>query len=328
MPGPMQNSIDLPADNLPVDGLSEFDEITSTTARGKQPGFWLRQRYVWRLTYRRFYANGGSASAGNIAFLTMLAIFPFFLFLLSLSGMLGQTERGLEAISFAMDILPPEIAEVLNGPVNSLVANSGAGYITFSVLIAIWTSSNGVEAARDVVVRAYGYRYAPAAWLRRLESLGLVIAAALANIIAMVAIVIVPLALNAVTQLFPDFISSNLSELLRWASFLIAPLILFLAIAALYRVLTPRAVKRQRVLPGTLVSLVFLLGTAQGFSIYLGYANNYDVTYGSLAGVIITQLFCFIVALGFVFGAELNAAYARVGSKGRDKDTRATESEN
>ncbi|HLL31719.1 MAG TPA: ribonuclease BN, partial [Allosphingosinicella sp.] len=40
--------------------------------------------------------------------------------------------------------------------------------------------------------------------------------------------------------------------------------------------------------------------------------GGYDLTYGSLAGVIIGLTFFFIVGLGVVIGAELNAALAEV----------------
>jgi len=37
---------------------------------------------------------------------------------------------------------------------------------------------------------------------------------------------------------------------------------------------------------------------------------HYDATYGSLAGVMITLFFFWLVGLGMVFGADLNAALA------------------
>jgi len=41
---------------------------------------------------------------------------------------------------------------------------------------------------------------------------------------------------------------------------------------------------------------------------------NYDLTYGSLAGIMITLFFFWLVGLGMVFGAELNAALAESGA--------------
>ena len=42
----------------------------------------------------------------------------------------------------------------------------------------------------------------------------------------------------------------------------------------------------------------------------LGRLGGYDLTYGSLAGVIITLFFFWLVGFGLVIGAHLNAALA------------------
>ena len=44
--------------------------------------------------------------------------------------------------------------------------------------------------------------------------------------------------------------------------------------------------------------------------VFLKYAANYQLTYGSLAGVMITLIFFYLVGLGMVIGAEINAALA------------------
>ena len=61
---------------------------------------------------------------------------------------------------------------------------------------------------------------------------------------------------------------------------------------------------------------------------------TYDLTYGSLAGIMIALFFFWLVGLGMVMGAELNAALAetpeeeedRIGqADNRARDTRARE---
>ena len=44
--------------------------------------------------------------------------------------------------------------------------------------------------------------------------------------------------------------------------------------------------------------------------IILTHLGGYDLTYGGLAGVIVTLLFFFIIGLGITFAAHLNAALA------------------
>jgi membrane protein len=50
--------------------------------------------------------------------------------------------------------------------------------------------------------------------------------------------------------------------------------------------------------------------------VVLSSLGGYDLTYGSLAGVMIALIFFFIIGLGVVIGAELNAALAEVPPDG------------
>ena len=60
--------------------------------------------------------------------------------------------------------------------------------------------------------------------------------------------------------------------------------------------------------------------------VFLANLSNYDLTYGSLAGVIVTLLFFWIVGLGISIGAHLNAALAETPLKDvREGPTTETE---
>jgi len=65
--------------------------------------------------------------------------------------------------------------------------------------------------------------------------------------------------------------------------------------------------------PGALLVTTWWILTAVLLPKAIGLAGGYSLTYGSLAGVMITLLFFFIVGLGVVMGAELNAALAETG---------------
>ena len=45
----------------------------------------------------------------------------------------------------------------------------------------------------------------------------------------------------------------------------------------------------------------------------IGLFGGYELTYGSLGGVMVVLLFFFVIGLGVVTGAELNAALADAG---------------
>ena len=59
--------------------------------------------------------------------------------------------------------------------------------------------------------------------------------------------------------------------------------------------------------PGILASVVIWGAAATGLSIYLAFAPSYTVTYGTLAGVIVTLLFFYLTGVALIFGAEVNA---------------------
>ena len=47
----------------------------------------------------------------------------------------------------------------------------------------------------------------------------------------------------------------------------------------------------------------------------ISFFGGYEMTYGSLAGVMVALLFFFVIGLGVVAGAELNAALVEPGGK-------------
>ncbi len=62
-----------------------------------------------------------------------------------------------------------------------------------------------------------------------------------------------------------------------------------------------------------LVTTVLWVALASGFSLYLSFTPAYTVTYGTLAGVIITLMFFYLTGATIIYGAEVNAALNRIG---------------
>ena len=79
-----------------------------------------------------------------------------------------------------------------------------------------------------------------------------------------------------------------------------------------FLLLTPSRYRRVgcRKWPGALLITAWWLITAEILPQVIGLLGGYDLTYGSLAGVMVVLIFFFMVGLGVVMGAELNAALA------------------
>lgn len=273
-----------------------------------------------RWTYRRLYvcartaamqfvANGGLVMAGHLSFVSLLSLFPFIIFLTALAGFLGQTEAGTYFVAFLFEQMPKEISGVLQVPLLEVLQETRGGLLTIGILLSVWTASSGLEAARVSLNRAYATGQRRPLWRTRLESLALVIVASLCVIVAMLALLFGPVAWAELERyvLLPDMLRISWVVL----RYLLCTVLIWLAVSTLYFVLPAARLKPRWVFPGTLVVVLLWLVAATAFSFYVRNFGAFTVTYGSLAGVILTLTFFYVLSTIFIFGAEFNAAFAR-----------------
>lgn len=252
--------------------------------------------------------NDGFELAGYVAYTAIFAIFPFLVFLTALAGFVGDAAAADGAVDQLFSFLPAAVADTLAPVVRSVLTNRQGGLLTGGILVTLWSASSGIEALRTSLTRAYGLKERRSLVLRRLQSLLFIVCAAVAFIVLSILVVAGPAILayaSAKTHL-PQL--AGLGILI--GRYVTAGLVLFLSLWALHRWLPCELQPTRRVLPGVLLSSVALLAAASLFSIYVEYAPDLSVTYGSLGGIVLTLLFFYIAALVFIYGAEFNAAGA------------------
>jgi len=128
----------------------------------------------------------------------------------------------------------------------------------------------------------------------------------LLSLLAQVAIGAVEQALHAwVPRLDPDFGDVVMTRLIPAG-------VLFGSLYLLFYSLTPGRYRSRAYpkWPGALFVTAWWVLVTLALPWVLRGLFNYDLTYGSLAGIMITLFFFWLVCLGMVFGAELNAALA------------------
>ena len=253
--------------------------------------------------------NDGFIHAGNLAYLALLSLFPFVIVAAAIARVFGQTEEGLSAVFGMLETMPKTVREVLRQPVEDVVQARSGNLIWLGALVGLWTTGSFIETIRDIIRRAYGVTYSRPFWEYRLGSIGMIIAAV---IVAMVAFSI-SILLSSVQQLIVANVPGaddvvGLFTLLR----VVPALVLFGALYMLFYALTP---KRYRIgdcpkWPGALFITLWWVATTALLPVVLAQLGSYDLTYGSLAGIVIALFFFFIIGLGLVIGAELNAALA------------------
>ena len=75
-------------------------------------------------------------------------------------------------------------------------------------------------------------------------------------------------------------------------------------------------------LPGAIVGTLLWLGATWVFTQYVRYFGSYDVTYGSIAGVVVLLTWLYISGFIFVIGGEINAILEHAAVVGKEDGAR------
>ncbi|MBB4009301.1 YihY/virulence factor BrkB family protein [Allorhizobium taibaishanense] len=256
---------------------------------------------VWHFT-----EDDGWAMASHVALSMLLAVFPFLIFGTALAGMLGANTFAPTAIHFIFDTWPEEIAKPISEQIVQVLTIPRGGLLTISVLAAAYFASNGVEALRTALNRAYRVTETRPWYITRLTSLGFVMMGVIAFIVISVLLIAVPIALRFAEQQFP-LLKNFLALVSNWSVF---GTLILLAIGLTISHLWLPAGRRRLidVLPGICLTLLLWLLGALAFAAYLSTFANYAATYAGLASIMVVIVFLYMLGVLFLIGAEFNAA--------------------
>jgi membrane protein len=267
--------------------------------------------------------DDGFAMASHVALSSLLAVFPFLIFGTALANFLGADQFSIYAIHVIFDTWPEAIAKPLADQVVQVLTIPRGGLLTISVLAAAYFASNGVEALRISLNRAYRVPETRPWYLTRLASLGYVLAAVICLAAISILLVAVPVGLNYAREwllhnetldFLPDVVREWLPVIVDTLeivfSWRIYGTIVVLTLGLLIVHLWLPAAKRRifDVIPGVCLTLLAWLGGALIFAYYLTTFANYTATYAGLASIMIVLIFLYMISVIFIVGAEINAA--------------------
>lgn len=259
--------------------------------------------------------SDGFIHAGNLAYLSLVALFPFFIVAAAVARLFGQTDEGLRTVDIFLHTVPPQVARVLHTPITDVLAARSGTLLWFGAVVGLWTTASFVETIRDILRRAYGVPMVRPFWEYRLRSIALVLASLLLVLLAFSFQVTLVAVQQFILRAMPFATgAASIVSLSR-----IAPgVALFGALYLMFYSLTPPQYRDSRApkWPGAVFTALWWLSVTALLPVILARLTNYNLTYGSLAGVMIALIFFFFVGLGLVVGAQLNAALAEADDQG------------
>ena len=213
--------------------------------------------------------------------------------------------RSAIELSFLAGIFPQGAVDILREQIGRLTAGSGAklgfGFI-FGLAVALWSANAGMKAIMDALNVVYEEKEKRGFIKLNLVSLAFTIAAIVSVLLALGAVVVLPVALS---YLGLQNLTGLLFRLARWPLLL---LIVIFGLAVLYRYGPSRREPRwQWISVGSAFAAVAWLISSALLSWYLASFADYNATYGSLGAGIGMMMWMWISAIVILFGAQLNS---------------------
>ncbi len=275
----------------------------------------------------QFNADDGWAIASHIALSGLMSLFPFFLVLTAVAGIIGSTDLASEAARLVLEAWPQEVSGPIALEIQHVLEGAQQQVLTVGAALALFFASSGVESVRIGLNRAYSVVDTRTMWLLRLESIGYVILGLVSVLALSFLVLFAPLIIRAASKYIPtklptelpayvpNYLSDYLAALPDFDDtmttvyrFTIASALIIVPLIVVHKWLPAGKRRFRDIMPGILATLVLWLVAGVVFGRYLAdFAFTYSVYYAGLASPMIALAFLYFTASIFIYGGELNA---------------------
>jgi membrane protein len=275
---------------------------------------------IWR-TFREMNSDRLLSIAGGVSFFILLAIFPAITALVSAYALFFNTSTIINNLSLLNDVVPDNVLSIVHEQAARIASNTSPalsiGFVV-GMLVSLWSAMSGMKAMIDAINVIYEQKESRSFIKLNLVALAFTLAGCAAFLLAIAAIVVLPLILSPIGL---GSLTETLTRIARWP---VLFLVLLIGLALLYRYGPDRRAARwQWVTVGSAFAAVTWMVASFLFSWYLTSFANYNATYGSLGAVVGLMIWLWISTIVVLLGSELNAEIehqtARDSTVGKDK---------
>jgi membrane protein len=255
--------------------------------------------------YREISDDRVMAIAAGVTFYVLLAIFPAVAALVSIYGFFADPQTIAEHLNEVSAFLPGGAVEIIGEQINHVVAQGeatlGATFL-IGIAVSLWSANAGIKALIDALNIVYDETEKRSFIKLNALSLAFTISIIGFMLVALAAMVVLPVILNYVGL---GGVAETIIKLLRWPILL---LVVGLGIACIYRYGPSRDKAKWRWITwGSALASIMWLAASILFSWYAANFGSYNETYGSLGAAIGFMMWIWLSTIVILLGAELDA---------------------
>jgi membrane protein len=246
-----------------------------------------------------------SLAAAN-AYNFFFSLFPIFLFLAPLIGLIGDKHKVFnELLRQLQRAVPADAFTLVRGVVESVVFAEGApGLVSIGALLALWSGSNIFSSLMDALNAAYDVEKDERPyWKKKLVAIACLLAIGALFILATA----IMLAGGDIVDALSDRLGIGITGRVIWTvvQYAAAFAILVATAWALFFYLPCVRQSRMHALVGAITSTVLWLIVTMGFRLYVQNFASYNKTYGTIGGVIVLLTWMYLSMVVLLTGGEL-----------------------
>lgn len=263
---------------------------------------WLQ---IGKRLWNSFFDDRIMAEAASCTFYALLALFPAIATIISIYGLFNNPATLTEQLQLLQGVVPGGGLDIVKSQVDALTSSPpkalGLGVLV-GLLTSIWSANNGTKSFFDALNVVYHEKEKRGIVRLTLHTLGFTLGGVVFLILAMLAVVVVPIVLAFFGL---DSATKQFMALVRWPALLV---LLTFALGIVYRYGPSRNQARFQWLSwGAAAAAVGWVLVSAAFSYYVANFGSYNKTYGSLGAVIGFMTWIWISSIVVLMGAELNA---------------------
>lgn len=268
--------------------------------------------------FAKFTQDAGTDVAASLTYYAVLAIFPALIALLSLIGLIGNRETTTDSL---VNIIGGALGksaddDSLNGVrtfLDNINSAQGAGIaLIIGILLALWSASGYVNGFSRAMNRIWDVPEGRPVWVLRPVMLAVTIVITLMLLAVVIALVASgPIARSIGQQLGISDATVTVWNIAKWP---VVVVLVVLIIGLLYWA-TPNVTQplRRMFSVGAFCAFVICVVASLALLVYLSVTAgaSYYKTYGVFASSIIFLLWIWLMNVGLLLGAEIDAEVSR-----------------
>lgn len=265
--------------------------------------------------FHHFIDHGVPDSAAQVSYYLLFALFPFLFFVVTLSAFLPIQQSVQDLIAKASLIMPPQAMRLITDQLQNLVHTPRPKLLTLGLAIAIYSVSRGVDSFRHALNLAYDVPEHRSFLHTQAVSIAMTLVGSVLTLIAFTGMILGGNLGGVIADKL--HVGRYWAWAWSWLRFPISALIVMFVVALGYYFLPDVKQKFKFITPGSVIGTVIWIAATWGFTFYSDHFGHYNVTYGSLGGVILLMTWFYISSLVFILGGEINAVVEHASADGK-----------